>query len=146
MFVLYDRTRNLQVNRRVHYAKSANNRCQFTVLSRLSPWSNLDIAVRVVTAAPLSATVNGLEPINLITAFPPRPSRYFNLHCSRSSPQCNYGGSISFRLIIIIYLFVCHHHHHQPIDVPTAGAAFLMDYTYGERAITRVGPVRVAGC
>jgi hypothetical protein len=40
------------------------------------------------------------------------------------------------------------HHHHQPIIVPTAGAqAFLMDYTYGERALTyHAGPVRVGGC
>jgi hypothetical protein len=40
-----------------------------------------------------------------------------------------------------------HHHHHQPINVPTAGAqAFLMDCTYGKRAITHhAGPVRVSG-
>jgi hypothetical protein len=39
---------------------------------------------------------------------------------------------------------LCYHHHHQP-NVPTAGAqAILMDYTYGERAITHhAGPVRV---
>jgi hypothetical protein len=39
-------------------------------------------------------------------------------------------------------------HYHHPINVPTAEAqACLMDYPYGERAITHhVGPVRIGGC
>jgi hypothetical protein len=48
----------------------------------------------------------------------------------------NLGASQeNFKIIII---------HHQPINAPTAGAqAFLMDYTYGERAMTQhAGPVR----
>jgi hypothetical protein len=37
-------------------------------------------------------------------------------------------GSVSrFKLAVVSH----HHHHHQP-NVPTAGAAFLMDYTQGE--------------
>jgi hypothetical protein len=47
-------------------------------------------------------------------------------------------------MIRVKYLYM---DHHQPINVPTAGAqTFLIDYTYGEWAITyHVGPVRVGG-
>jgi hypothetical protein len=68
------------------------------------------------------------------TDFPPLISTTDLAHWARLNAQ---EVAVSLSTQLCVTTEQPSHQHHHPINVPTAGAqAFLMDYTYGERAIT----------